>query len=689
MRAYGHFKPDSTDNPVVAGDVVDLRASFLDLQSIANPLGTWWEGVCIDRNESAVLFELNPEHRGWHYGYVSNRFADDPHVFVVYFIREDQDGQLVCESTIESTPFKLVSQRRAKSRPQPAVPVPNPALLPTSAEKSNGWLHHLHGISKLPQNRGKQIRDQIRMAIESCDEEQHKRALAYSISKEVYKANAAGKTIQLALDVLKAAQPPPAKESNHNTDCNATNNAAEDPSTVDKRARPGKAFTELLSSGGAVQQASSLQSAEAPLLSDVQPMPQPSLEPLGGLFEGEMLAIFDGAGFGNSVFDEDVFGNMFDGEGASSLSSDSSSDPRGVLSMDGESPAVPSSRHTGCATRQSWNQHSSTDEESNGNNNTLPGTRPRKFAREERHLHSGTHPADVKFEEGVEQVLRIKAVTTAVTKAQTASVTSEEGIDDRGLQETDYNEEEQGDQYTRKGFPGEKGIQGTRMIETASTEGEYDGGGDYASLSSGGGDRADMGGDNMGGDNMGGGSMTASSTSLAVPRKYVNLFLCMLFVASVVAALMPTSRSKTSTGGRAVPTPAPSQDVTCYGFYGDHNATAVAEVGNLTGIWCNKRHWGKKVYRKRDLCVLDKAAHPLVLWCPYNVLTKQGWDWCWVGVSERNEGKIASCCMEIQGVMTCGKNESRWVNSTVPSNRWVNSTTVDFPEEVMSSIGEL
>jgi hypothetical protein len=96
--------------------------------------------------------------------------------------------------------------------PPPCSP-PNDAIMPqappafdlSGAESNFRWTQALEGIDKLPQNKGKKIRDKIKLAIEMCDHPEYKVRLSYSITKGVYKGNAAGKSQKLAVALLQVA----------------------------------------------------------------------------------------------------------------------------------------------------------------------------------------------------------------------------------------------------------------------------------------------------------------------------------------------------------------------------------------------------------------------------------------------------------------------------------------------------
>jgi hypothetical protein len=403
LRAYGHFKAAPTPVQMRVGDLVDPKKEFSDLQTASNPIGSWWECMCVERQENTVIFELNSDRRGWHYGYVSNRFADMAHSFVVYLTEESQYGH-TCISIVHSTNFKLVSQRRAKCRPQPPVPVPNISALQPQGTP-NDWVQHLQGLAKLPQNRGKKIRDQIRMAYEMCPDEQHKQALAHSISKGVYKANACGKTIQLASDVLKAAQIQMANK----------------PMT----AAPCKIL-------------SCRTSAEVPLLSDFQSLDgfgvgPSSLEPRpvasegtqleDDLSSGDLSLVFDqvleddlSSGDVSSMFDEEAFGDIFNL-------------PEPFLESPLESGMLPEAAVS--AYRQDWDCHSRSDYARDG--------RPRKCARQERHLRVG----DMEMvDDGMKTSQRIKAIATVhmACRAGDLSTDSEEEQEEQEQQQKQEQE---------------------------------------------------------------------------------------------------------------------------------------------------------------------------------------------------------------------------------------------------------
>jgi hypothetical protein len=63
-------------------------------------------------------FEFNAEKKGWHYGFNSNRFSHEQHSFVVYFFLE-LCGVHTCIGCVESSGFRVFSQRRARSESTP------------------------------------------------------------------------------------------------------------------------------------------------------------------------------------------------------------------------------------------------------------------------------------------------------------------------------------------------------------------------------------------------------------------------------------------------------------------------------------------------------------------------------------------------------------------------------------------
>jgi hypothetical protein len=68
MHVYGHFKSASAPASMKVGDVIEPTLLFSDRKSATNSTGAWWEGVCIDKQETEVIFEINSDLRGWHYG---------------------------------------------------------------------------------------------------------------------------------------------------------------------------------------------------------------------------------------------------------------------------------------------------------------------------------------------------------------------------------------------------------------------------------------------------------------------------------------------------------------------------------------------------------------------------------------------------------------------------------------------
>lgn len=112
----GSSKNKNPTKPITLGTVLSYQEIQTKLRTRENAFKDWWTGDIREtkelNNEREISFEFNRAKRGWHYGWIANKYiSDSKHNVKVYLFIPMNTNFLSCVSISVSPEFRLYSRK--------------------------------------------------------------------------------------------------------------------------------------------------------------------------------------------------------------------------------------------------------------------------------------------------------------------------------------------------------------------------------------------------------------------------------------------------------------------------------------------------------------------------------------------------------------------------------------------------